>query len=80
MIKGIRKIWVWILSGLGFILGGCGLINRDVPCLYGPPKVYGPPPPENHVDLESETDTVGVLDFSPQEDSTTNTINEIEEE
>ncbi|MBR4814259.1 MAG: hypothetical protein IKZ67_02225, partial [Paludibacteraceae bacterium] len=47
-----RKIWIWILSGLGLILGGCCLFHRDAPCVYGPPKVYGPPPPENPYGFE----------------------------
>ena len=48
-----RKIWIWILSGLGIILGGCSLFHRDNPsCLYGPPKVYGPPTPENPYGFE----------------------------
>ena len=47
MKKLPKRLWVWVLSGLATVLGGCCLINGDVSALYGPPKVYGPPPPEN---------------------------------
>ena len=53
MKKWPKKIWIWILSGLGIILGGCSLFHRENPsCLYGPPKVYGPPPPESPYGVE----------------------------
>ena len=66
MKKWPKKIWIWILSGLGVILGGCHLFHRDAPCVYGPPQkdpygfeeVYGPPTPEVDVDLEPDIDTV----------------------
>ena len=66
MKKWPKKIWIWILSGLGVILGGCCLFHRDAPCVYGPPpespygfeEVYGPPAPKDEVDLEPDIDTV----------------------
>lgn len=55
-------------------MGGCSLFHReDVSCLYGPPKLYGPPTPESpygpedlygpptsdlDIDPETETDTI----------------------
>ena len=46
----LKKSWVWILSGLAILLGGCRLVSKEISCVYGPPKVYGPPPPrvKNH--------------------------------
>ena len=52
MKRPARKIWIWILSGLGLILGGCFLSHRDAPC------VYGPPAPEINTDSEPVIDTV----------------------
>ena len=53
MKKWPKKLWIWILSGLGIILGGCSLFHKDSPtCVYGPPKLYGPPAPESPYDLE----------------------------
>ena len=61
MKKWPKKIWIWILSGLSVILGSCS----DVSCLYGPPKVYGPPEevygppaPKIEVDTTPESDTI----------------------
>ena len=53
MKKWPKKLWIWILSGLGVILGSCSLFHRESPsCVYGPPKLYGPPSPESPYDLE----------------------------
>lgn len=61
MKKWPKKIWLWILSGLAIILGGC--FHRANPCVYGPPpeddpygfeEVYGPPIPEVEPDSIDE--------------------------
>ena len=53
MKKATKKIWIWILSGLGLILGGCCLLRWTNPKVYGPPTLYGPPAPkENPYDFE----------------------------
>ena len=64
MKKWPKKIWIWILSGLGVIVGSCALFHRDNPsCLYGPPPpespygvedLYGPPMPEVEPDSIDE--------------------------
>ena len=54
MKKLPKRMWILILSGLSVILGGCS----DVSCLYGPPKVYGPPPPELNADSVPNNDTL----------------------
>lgn len=36
----MRRLWIWILSGLAILLGGLLLvrcIHRPQPCYYGPP-------------------------------------------
>ena len=36
----MRRLWIWILSGLALLLGGLLLvrcIHRPQPCYYGPP-------------------------------------------
>ena len=57
---------------MAVILGGCSLFHReDVSCVYGPPKLYGPPTPESpygpedlygppspDVEIDIENDTI----------------------
>lgn len=36
----MKKLWIWILSGLAFLLGSVALVrcvHREQPCYYGPP-------------------------------------------
>ena len=82
MKKWPKKIWIWILSGLGVILGSCSLFHRDnPPCLYGPPpqkdpygfeEVYGPPVTD--VDPDSIEENVE----EPLEESSTETLEDLE--
>ena len=57
MKKWPKKLWLWILSGLVIILGGCSLFHWNHAKLYGPPTLYGPPPSDSSV-FEFETEKV----------------------
>lgn len=46
MKKFFKKTWFWMLSGVAMLLGTIFQSCSDISTLYGPPKVYGPPPPE----------------------------------
>lgn len=64
MKKLPRRIWTRILTGLALILGVSSCIGIHTPKLYGPPPAELYGPPTPEMEV----------------DSTTNTVNEIEEE